>query len=73
MRYLVRDRQKSFPKSRGFSSAVSKEGDLHSGDSLWRKYREIKSFVVNDISDIFARNMPPPSGLSLEDNLLRTR
>ena len=67
MRYLVRDRQKSFPKSRGFSSAVSKEGDLHTGD------REIESFVVNDISDIFARNMPPPSGLSLEDILLRTR
>ena len=67
MRYLVRDRQKSFPKSRGFSSAVSKEGDLHTGD------REIESFVVNDISDIFARNMPPPSGLSKEDILLRTR
>ena len=60
-------------KSRGFSSPVTKGGDLHTGVSLWRKYREIKSFIINDISDILAWNMHPPSGLPLDDMFLRTR
>ena len=45
-------------KSKGFSSIVTKDIDNHSGESLWRKYRDIKAFVINEISDIYASCMP---------------
>ena len=60
-------------KSKGFSSIVTKDIDIHSGESLWRKYRDIKAFVINEISDIYASCMPPPSGISIEEILIKTR
>ena len=41
--------------------------DLHTGDTLWRKYAEIKRVVVNDFTDLYNSFIPggrPPSGLS---------
>ena len=60
-------------KSKGFSSSLTKEEDLHSGESLWRKFRDIKSFVVNEISHAYSKCMPPPSGVSIEEVLIKTR
>ena len=60
-------------KSKGFSSIVTKDIDNHSGESLWRKYRDIKAFVINEISDIYASCMPPPSGISMEEIFIKTR
>ena len=46
------------------------------GESLRRKFKDIKTIVTNDFSSMYARNLPggrPPSGKSVEDILLSTR
>ena len=48
-------------KSKGFSSIIAKDIDIHSGESLWRKYRDINAFVIN------ASCMLPPSGISKDE------
>ena len=51
--------------------------DEHSGQSLWRKYAEIKKYVVNQITPIYAKLLGPDgklaSGISMEEVLFKTR
>ena len=63
-------------RSNNFLIRSCEPKDLHTGDSLWRKYAEIKRVVVNDFTDLYNSFIPcgqPPSGLSLEDVVYNTR
>ena len=65
-----------FLRSKNFLGRTCLDSDLHTGDSLWRKYAEIKKIICNDFTDIYQKFTPggqPPSGLSLEDVLEKTR
>ena len=49
---------------------------MHTGSSIWRKYNEIRRYVINDISFAYSRKMPggqPPSGKSYEEILTQVR
>jgi hypothetical protein len=51
--------------------------DMHTGMSLWRKYGQIKKYIVNVITPLMKKNLGPdgllPSGRSMENVLLSTR
>ena len=50
--------------------------DMHTGASVWRKYNEIRRFVINEISYVYSRMLPrgmPPSGKSYDEILLAVR
>lgn len=50
--------------------------DLHTGGSLWRKYREIRLILLNDFGAILVKNLIdglPPPGKSFSDILLEVR
>ena len=45
------------------------------GDTLWRKFKDIKSVIINDLSVVYATNLPggqPPSGISYQEILDKT-
>jgi hypothetical protein len=42
-----------FLRSKNFLSRTCLDSDLHTGDSLWRKYAEIKKIICNDFTDIY--------------------
>ena len=63
-------------RSKNFLRQTCLDADLHTGDSLWRKFAEIKKIICNDFTDLYVKFLPggqPPSGLSLEDVLEKTR
>ena len=65
-----------FLRSKNFLGRTCLDSDLHTGDSLWRKFAEIKKIISNDFTDIYLKFLPggqPPSGLSMEDILEKTR
>ena len=46
------------------------------GDTLWRKFKDIKAVIINDLSAVYATNLPggqPPSGISYQEILDKTR
>ena len=50
--------------------------DLHTGGSLWRKYREIRLILLNDFGAILAKKLvdgQPPRGKNFSDVLLEVR
>ena len=65
-----------FLRSKNFLGRTCLDSDLHTGDSLWRKYAEIKKIICNDFTDLYSKFLlggQPPSGLSMEDILEKTR
>ena len=62
-----------------FESSASNHNDDSCecvGDTLWRKFKEIKAVIINEFSAIYSRNLPggqPPSGISYEEILDKTR
>jgi hypothetical protein len=72
----------SMPKERLFrtNKHLAKDvtnKDMHSGVSLWRKYGQIKKYVLNSITPIYMKNLGPdgqlPSGCNKENVLFITR
>jgi hypothetical protein len=70
------------PKERLFRTAnhlIEKAApkDMHTGMSLWRKYGQIKKYIVNIITPVMNKNLGPdgllPSGRSMENVLFMTR
>jgi hypothetical protein len=70
------------PKERLFKTAnhlIEKATlkDMHTGMSLWRKYGQIKKYIVNVITPLMNKNLGPhgllPSGRSMENVLFSTR
>jgi hypothetical protein len=70
------------PKERLFKTAnhlIEKATlkDTHTGMSLWRKYGQIKKYIVNVIKPLMNKNLGPdgllPSGRSMENVLFSTR
>ena len=50
--------------------------DLHTGATLWRKYKEIRLILMNDFAPILSSKLPggmPPSGKSFAEVLLAVR
>ena len=53
-----------------------KADDLHTGHSVWRKFKEIRLILMNDFSPPLAKKMPGdqlPSGKSFAEVLLSVR
>ena len=49
---------------------------MHTGVTVWRKYNEIRRFVINEISFIYSRKLPrgqPPSGKIYDEILIQVR
>lgn len=70
------------PKERLFRTAnhlmeKAAPKDMHTGMSLWRKYGQIKKYIVNIITPVMNKNLGPdgllPSGRSMENVLFMTR
>lgn len=65
-----------FRTSRHLDQEVSNK-DLHTGVSLWRKFKAIRKYINNNITSIFVKNLgpdgKPPSGHTMENILLKTR
>ena len=45
-------------KSKSFILKVCKIDNYHDGESIWRKFGEIKRFVFNDITKLYMKNLP---------------
>ena len=44
--------------------------DLHTGSTLWRKYKEIRLILMNDFAPFLSKRLPggqPPSGKSMAE------
>lgn len=63
-------------RSKNFVVKVCKPDDYHDGESVWRKFGEIKRVVVNDITNLYMKNLPGgqlPSGKSKSEMIEQTR
>ena len=50
--------------------------DLHTGATLWRKYKEIRLILMNDFAPLLMKRLPgglPPSGKSFAEVLIAVR
>ena len=70
--------KKSFLRTKKFhhTEAQVKSDDMHTGPSLWRKFKEIRLVIMNDFTPLLAKRMPGgmiPSGKSFAELLLATR
>lgn len=63
-------------RSKNYVVKVCKVDDYHDGESVWRKFGEIKRVVVNDFTELYMKNLPGgqlPSGKSKEEIVEKTR
>jgi hypothetical protein len=65
-------------RTKNFSVPLNRldASDLHTGASLWRKFKEIRLVVMNDLANMLAKKLPggqPPSGKSMDEILLAVR
>ena len=63
-------------RSKNFTARSCSSSDLHDGESVWRKFGEIKKVISNVFTHVYNSKMPggiPPSGFSTADVLERTR
>lgn len=63
-------------RSKNFLAKTCSLDDYHTGESIWRKFADIKKVICNDFTDLYHLQMPggiPPSGVSFAEVLNRTR
>jgi hypothetical protein len=65
-------------RSKNFLVTVDKlkATDLHTGSSLWRKFKELRLFLMNELSPMLAKRLPggqPPSGKTMAEILVAVR
>ena len=70
--------QNAFLRTKNFNVSVEKleATDLHTGASLWRKYKEIRLVITHELGALLAKKLPggqPPSGKSMAEILLSVR
>ena len=75
--FLGYDRN-GFMRTKNYFVDVTKldPGDLHTGATLWRKYKEIRLILMNDFAPLLSRRLPgglPPSGKSFAEVLTAVR
>jgi hypothetical protein len=68
----------SFMRTKNFFIDLEKldSGDLHTGSTLWRKYKEIRLILMNDFAPLLSKRLPggkPPSGKSYSEILVAVR
>lgn len=68
----------AFLRTKNFNTPVEKleATDLHTGSSLWRKYKEIRLIITHELGALLAKKLPggqPPSGKSMAEILLSVR
>jgi hypothetical protein len=68
----------SFLRTKNFNVPLEKleASDLHTGSSLWRKYKEIRLVITHELGALLAKKLPggqPPSGKSMSEILLSVR
>jgi hypothetical protein len=68
----------AFYRTKNFGTVVDKveSGDLHTGASLWRKFKEIRLILLNEFSPLLAKKMPGgllPSGKTYSEVLTACR
>ena len=67
-----------FLRTKSFKTSLEKldSGDLHTGGSLWRKFKEIKLVLMNDFAPVLSKKLPGgqlPSGKSMAEILVAVR
>ena len=67
-----------FMRTKNFYLEITRldASDLHTGSTLWRKYKEIRLILMNDFAPLLSRRMPggqPPSGKSFSEILVAVR
>ena len=45
-------------RSKNFVVKVCKPDDYHDGESIWRKFGEIKRVIVNDFTELYMKYLP---------------
>lgn len=63
-------------RSKNYIVKVCKDDDYHDGESIWRKFGEIKRIVINDFTELYMKNLPGgqlPSGISKAEIIEKTR
>ena len=65
-----------FMRTKNFVNPSCKPSDMHTGDSVWRKFKDIRRYIANEMNSVFTQRLPGgqlPSGKSMEDILLLVR
>ena len=75
--FLGYDRN-GFMRTKNYFVDVAKldPNDLHTGATLWRKYKEIRLILMNDFAPLLTKRLPgglPPSGKSFAEILTAVR
>ena len=68
----------AFLRTKNFNVPLEKleAPDLHTGSSLWRKYKEIRLVITHELGALLAKKLPggqPPSGKSMSEILVSVR
>jgi hypothetical protein len=65
-----------FMRTKNFLNATCKPTDMHTGESIWRKFKDIRRYIANDINPAYNQRLPGgqlPSGKSMEEILKLVR
>ena len=68
----------AFLRTKNYNVEISRleASDLHTGATLWRKYKEIRLILMNDFAPLLSKRLPggqPPSGKSYSEILVDVR
>jgi hypothetical protein len=66
----------TFMRTKNFLSPTCKPTDMHTGESIWRKFKDIRRYIGNEMNSAFSLRLPGgqlPSGKSLEETLQLVR
>ena len=62
-----------FMRTKNFLNPSCKPSDAHIGESVWRKFKDIRRYIANEMNSVFTQCLPGdqlPSGKSMENILL---
>lgn len=65
-----------FLRTKNFVVANCKPSDMHTGESIWRKFKDVRRYIGNDMAAAYNKRIPGgqlPSGKSMEEMLLLVR
>lgn len=65
-----------FMRTKNFLNPTCKPSDMHTGESIWRKFKDIRRYIANDMNAAYSRRLPGgqlPSGKSMEEILHQVR
>jgi hypothetical protein len=65
-----------FMRTKNFLNPTCKPTDMHTGESIWRKFKDIRRYIANEMNSAFSLRLPGgqlPSGKSMEETLQLVR